>query len=59
MNIGQFQTAIPYPTVHKGGIRAVAIATPGNTVRVPVLSLTEAAITPANPPKNAIAISKT
>src|SRR3989338_9722953 len=27
----QFPIEIPYPAVHKGGINAVAIATPGNT----------------------------
>src|SRR5574344_2000452 len=44
--------AIPYPTVHRGGIRAVAIATPAITV--PVRSFLVCATMPAKPPNNAI-----
>lgn len=48
--------AIEYPQVHKGGIKAVAIATPGITVFV--LSSLVCPIIPASPPKNAINTSK-
>ena len=50
-----FPVANPKPTVHKGGIRAVAIATPYITEdMVPFFVL---AIIRANPPKKAIKIS--
>ena len=48
--------AIEYPQVHKGGIKAVAIATPGITVFV--LSSLVCPMIPASPPKNAINTSK-
>lgn len=48
--------AIEYPQVHNGGIRAVAIATPGITVFT--LSSRVCPIIPAIPPKKAISTSK-
>ena len=48
--------AIENPQVHKGGIRAVAIATPGITVFT--LSSLVCPMIPASPPKNAIRTSK-
>ena len=44
--------AIPYPAVQRGGIKAVAMATPGITVEV--LSLRDWATMPAKPPNKAI-----
>lgn len=48
--------ANPYPAVHKGGINAVAMATPGMAL---LFSVRDAATIPAKPPKNAINTSKT
>lgn len=48
--------AIEYPQVHSGGIRAVAIATPGITVVV--LSCLVCPMIPAIPPKKAMSTSK-
>lgn len=47
--------AIAYPQVHNGGIKAVAIATPGITVFV--LSILVCPMIPASPPKNAMSTS--
>ena len=47
--------AMAYPQVHNGGIRAVAIATPGITVFA--LSILVCPMIPASPPKNAISTS--
>ena len=47
--------AIAYPQVHNGGIKAVAIATPGITVFV--LSILVSPMIPASPPKNAMSTS--
>ena len=47
--------AIPKPAVHNGGIKAVAIATPGITLLFSVLVI---AIMPASPPKAAIKTSQ-
>ena len=44
----KFPKANPYPAVHKGGINAVAIATPG--IGFPPSTLVMA-ITPTSPPK--------
>src|SRR5512146_1542893 len=54
-NISMFLTASPYPAVHIGGIRAVAIATPGNAA---VSFDLELATMPAVPPKKAIRTSR-
>src|SRR5690606_6382969 len=52
----QFPIAKPNPTVHRGGIKAVAIATPKITLAiVPFFAL---AITNAKPPKNAMSTSR-
>ena len=48
--------AIPYPAVQRGGINAVAMATPGITFP---LDLVELAMIPAKPPKKAIRTSYT
>ena len=48
--------AIPYPQVQSGGIRAVAIATPGITFDFSFLVIP---IIPANPPQEAIITSQT
>ena len=50
----QLRVAIPKPTVHRGGIRAVAMATPESTVP---FSLREFSSIPATPPKVAISTS--
>ena len=50
----RLRLAIPNPAVHKGGIRAVAIATPG---RMFPLSLEAMATIPAAPPNRAIRTS--
>ena len=50
--------ATPYPAVQSGGIRAVAMATPGTIVIAAFLLLEALAIIPARPPKKAIKISK-
>ena len=47
--------AIPYPAVQSGGIKAVAIATPG--IALPLIFLVTATI-PAPPPKIATRTSK-
>src|SRR5574344_1265603 len=46
--------AIAYPAVHSGGIRAVAIATPGRTLPLPLVHI---ATMPAAPPQKAISTS--
>ena len=48
--------AMEYPHVHRGGISAVAIATPGITVLV--LSILVCPMIPASPPKKAMRTSK-
>ncbi len=51
----RFPVAIEYPTVQTGGIRAVAMATPGTML---LASFFRAPIMPANPPTNAITTSQ-
>ena len=51
----RFPAAIEYPTVQTGGIRAVAIATPGTML---LASFFRAPIIPAKPPTNAITTSQ-
>lgn len=46
--------ASPYPAVQSGGIRAVAMATPG--IGLPLLTRV-IAMTPTSPPKKAISTS--
>ena len=55
-SISNLPFAIEYPQVHNGGIRAVAIATPGITVFA--LSSLVCPMIPASPPKNATSTSK-
>ena len=52
----QFPVPKPNPTVQSGGIKAVAIATPGITLPVRWLRLLNATI-PAKPPHKAIPTS--
>ena len=47
--------ASPYPVTHSGGIKAVAIATPGKVTEISFLAID---IIPAMPPKIATNISK-
>ena len=56
INISHLPFAIEYPQVHSGGIRAVAIATPGITLLT--LSSLVCPIIPASPPKKAMRTSK-
>ena len=44
----------PKPMVHRGGIRATAIATPGRVVTPPVPPARETATDPASPENKAI-----
>ena len=53
-NFGEW-FAMPKPAVQRGGIRAVAIATPGITL---LFSMRVLPIIPANPPKTAISTSQ-
>ena len=48
------KVASPYPAVHRGGIRAVAMATPGITLPFCLLLM---ATMPASPPNRAIITS--
>ena len=50
----QFPFARPYPAVQRGGMRAVAIATPESTVPFSFLLISSM---PARPPKRAISTS--
>lgn len=56
INMSNLPLAIEYPQVHRGGISAVAIATPGTTV--PNFSSLVCPMIPANPPKKAMSTSK-
>jgi len=55
-SISNLPFAIEYPQVHSGGMRAVAIATPGITVFA--LSCLVCPMIPASPPKKAMRTSK-
>ena len=56
INMSNLPLAIEYPQVHRGGISAVAIATPGTTV--PNFSSLVCPMIPVNLPKKAMSTSK-
>ncbi len=56
INMSNLPLAIEYPQVHRGGISAVAIATPGTTV--PNFYSLVCPMIPVNLPKKAMSTSK-